>query len=261
MNRIDERFSELRQAKRPAFMPFIVGGDPDFKTSLKIVKTLCQNCDFLEVGFPYSDPLADGPTIQAADMRALRSGATPDLVFRLIKNIRRFSDIPITVLVYANLVLQKGIDEFYRAAKKSGIDGVLIPDAPVEEIESFAKAAEENGIRQIFLVSQTTTNQRLKATLKHAQGFLYLVSILGVTGARRSFTKETSQFIRRIKSQANLPLCVGFGVSSAKQFKNMIKSGADGVIVGSALINVIANNLRSKLVLKKVRDFASQFTG
>ncbi len=260
MNRIDQKFIDLKKQGKPAFMPFVVGGDPDFKTSLKIVATLCKHADFLEIGFPYSDPLADGPTIQAADIRALNSGATTDSIFDLIKKIRQFSQVPITVLVFANLVLQKGVSEFYKIAKNSGVDGVLIPDAPVEEIDEFAKIAEENGIRQIFLVSQLTTNLRLKKILKHAKGFLYLVSVLGVTGARKSFGKETAQFIKRIRGQTNLPLCVGFGISTPNQFKEMIKAGANGVIVGSALVDVIAKNLKQPNMFKQVENFAKKFS-
>ncbi len=240
-------------------MPFIVGGDPNFQTSLKIAKTLCKYADLLEIGFPYSDPLADGPTIQAADMRALSAGATTDSVFRLIKNIRKFSQIPITVLIYANLVLQRGIDKFYKDASDSGIDGVLIPDVPVEEADVFAKAAAKYNINQIFLITQTTDNQRLRKILMRAQGFLYLVSILGVTGARKSFTDDTKQFIRRVRKQTSLPLCVGFGVSTPKQFKEMVKAGADGVIVGSAIVDLIAKNFGKNNLLGEIESFSEQF--
>lgn len=259
MNRIDIKFAELKRQGRPAFMPFVVGCDPNFKISLNIIKTLCESADFLELGFPYSDPLADGPTIQAADIRALGSGATTDDVFKLVKSIREFSQIPITVLVYANLVLQRGVDKFYRDAAKNGLDAVLIPDAPLEEIRDFAKAAARHKIHQIFLVTQMTDNNRLKEIDKHAQGFLYLVSVLGVTGARKSFSGKTRSFIRRIRSKTKLPLCVGFGVSSPKQFKQMVKDGADGVIVGSAIVDVIAKNLRNNDLQKKLQRFASTF--
>ena len=240
-------------------MPFIVGGDPDFKTSLSVAKELCSGADLLEIGFPYSDPLADGPTIQAADMRALASGATTTSVFRLIKNIRKFSQTPITVLVYANLVLQRGLDKFYRDASISGIDAVLIPDVPLEEIGDFAKAAAKHNIHQIFLITQMTDNARLKKILKHAHGFLYLVSVLGTTGARKNFSSDTPKFIKRVRKQTGLPLCVGFGVSTPKQFGQMVKAGADGVIVGSAIVDVIAENLGRKDMSIKLKRFAAGF--
>ncbi len=259
MNRIDQKFIDLKKQGKPAFMPFAVGGDPNSPTSLKIVKTLCQIADFLEIGFPYSDPLADGPTIQVADMRALASGANTDLVFDLVAQVRKSYQTPIIVLVYANLVLQRGIEKFYRDAATSGIDGVLIPDVPIEEIEVFAKGAAKNKIRQIFLITQMTDNERLKKIVRHAQGFLYLVSVLGVTGARQKFGSETEKFIRRIRKQTNLPLCVGFGISNPQQFKAMIKAGADGVIVASAIVDVIAKNLKKKNMLTRVSKFVKQF--
>ncbi len=240
-------------------MPFLVALDPDFKTSLQVATQLSQEGDFLEIGFPYSDPLADGPTIQAADNRALKNGATASSVLSMIKALREKTKIPITVLVYVNLVLQAGIDKFYKKAVESGVDGVLIPDAPIEEIAPFAQAAKKYGLQQIFLVAQTTDNQRLKKILQHAQGFLYLVSVLGVTGARQKFGHETQKFIKRIRQQTDLPLCVGFGVSTPAQFKVMIQAGADGVIVGSAIVDVIAKNLGKKDMVDKVGGFAKQF--
>ena len=259
MNRIDQKFIDLKKIGKPAFMPFLVGCYPDYEISLSISQTLAECGDFLEVGFPFSDPLADGPTIQLADNRALKNGSSTDFVLKMISQLRKTSNIPITVLVYANLVLQKGVERFYEQAAKSGVDGVLIPDVPVEEIAEFSATAEKYGIRQIFLVTQTTDNNRLKKILKYAKGFLYLVSILGVTGARRNFGQETYNLIKRVRSQTNLPLVVGFGISSPEQFKSMISNGADGAIVASAIVDVIANNLNDKNLPDKIKQFAKQF--
>jgi len=259
MNRIDQKFIQLKRQDKPAFMPFIVGGDPNFHTGLEIAKSLCQTADFLEIGFPYSDPLADGPTIQAADMRALRSGTTTDSVFRLTTEIRKFYQTPITVLVYANLVLQRGIEKFYRDASISGIDGVLIPDVPVEEVKEFASAATKYMINQIFLITQMTDDKRLKKILRYSKGFLYLVSILGVTGARKSFDNQTKDFIRRIRKQTSLPLCVGFGISTPKQFSQIVEAGADGVIIGSAIIDAIAENLGKKELFTNLNKIIAKF--
>lgn len=257
MNRIDRKFSELKRLRKPAFMPFIVAGDPDPRTSLAAAKLLCRSADLLEIGFPYSDPLADGPVIQQADMRALKAGMTTDSVFRLISRVRRFSEIPITVLVYANLVLQRGIENFYRDAARSGVDGVLIPDVPVEEIGVFAKAAAKYKIHQIFLVAQTTDSRRLENILRHARGFLYLVSVLGVTGARQNFGGDTAAFIRRVRGRTSLPLAVGFGISNPAQFTAMVRAGADGAIVGSAIVDMIAQD--HKPPFRKLEDLIGRF--
>jgi len=233
----------------------VVAGDPNFKASVKLAARLGQIADFLEIGFPYSDPLADGPTIQAADSRALKAGMTTAKVFKLIENIRKQISIPITVLVYANLVLQYGVDKFYRHARLAGINGVLIPDAPAEEAVPFVRAAKQHGVCPIFLVTQTTTKARLKKILKYAQGFLYLVSVLGVTGSRKTFSQETTTFIRRVKKQISLPLAVGFGISQPRQAKAFYRAGADGAIVGSAIIDMIAKHQPEG----KIINFAKRF--
>lgn len=255
LSHISKTFASLKKRKM-AFMPFLVAGDPDFKTSLAVAKRISPRADLLEIGFPYSDPLADGPVIQAADGRALASGMTTDKVFELIAQFRKFSPKPISVLVYANLVYQQGIDTFYHKAKEAGIDGVLIPDVPVEEAKPFVMAAKKHGIDPIFLVAQTTTNERLKKILKHATGYLYLVSVLGVTGKRSAFGEETTAFIKRIRSQTKLPLAVGFGISTREQAEGFAKAGADGIIVGSAIVDIVAKHGDSP----KLTDFLKQFS-
>jgi tryptophan synthase alpha chain len=255
MNDFEKQFLEVKKENRCAFMPFVVAGDPNFKASVKIATRLGQIADFLEIGFPYSDPLADGPTIQAADNRALQAGVTTAKVFKLIKNIRKQISIPITVLVYANLVLQYGANKFYRDARRAGINGVLIPDAPAEEAAPFVRAAKQHGICPIFLVTQTTTKVRLKKILKYAQGYLYLVSVLGVTGSRKTFSQETTGLIKRVKTQTRLPLAVGFGISQPRQAKEFYRAGADGAIVGSAIIDMIAKHQPAG----KIINFAKKF--
>ncbi len=258
-NRIHEQFAKLKQEKRIAFMPFIVAGDPNFQKSLALAQQISANADFIEVGFPYSDPLADGPTIQQADMRAIRSGMDTDKVFELIKLLRKTTDIPVTVLVYANLVYQRGIDRFYKDAAAAGIDAVLIPDVPIEEIEDFHKFAKKFRIQQIFLVSQTTTNQRLQKILKLAEGYLYLVSVLGITGARTGVVRETLELISRVKKQTNLPIVIGFGVSSPDHVRTLKKAGAEGAIVGSALINFIHKKLQQIRFKNKLNKHLKSF--
>ncbi len=255
MNNISKKFERLKRQKKIAFMPFLVAGDPDFKKSLKAAQLIASKADLLEIGFPYSDPLADGPTIQKADMRSLNSGMNTDKVFKYIKALRITTDIPITVLVYANLVYQRGVRRFYKDAASAGIDAVLIPDLPVEEIDPYFREAKRVGIDQIFLVSQTTTDQRLKKILKYAQGYLYLVSILGVTGARAGVAKETLNLIKQVKRRTKLPAVVGFGISQAAQIQALKRAGADGAIVGSALIDFVNKNLNKPDFKKKLFNF------
>lgn len=261
MSLITKKFLQVRQLKKTAFMPFVVAGDPDFQTSLEIIKTLALNADFLELGFPYSDPLADGPTIQAANDRALKSGMNTDRVFTLIAKARKFTTLPITVLVYANIVYQYGIERFYKRAARTGINGVLVPDIPIEESAPYVAAAQRHGIDPIFLATQTTTPARLKKILKAAQGFLYIVSVLGVTGARKKLPRSTNELIQRIKKQTNLPLAVGFGISTPQQGRAVAKAGADGYIIGSALIKIIANQPNKKFQLAAIRKSIKKFSG
>jgi tryptophan synthase alpha chain len=249
MTRIEQKFQEIKTKGRIAFMPFLVAGDPDFETSISIAREIVPFADLLEIGFPYSDPLADGSTIQAADNRALHSGMNTDRVFAFIKKLREDTEIPITVLVYANIVYQRGIERFYSEAKIAGIDGVLIPDVPVEESGPFVKASRIADIDSIFLVAPTTTSARLKKILWYAKGFLYVVSVLGVTGIRDSLSSGTPQFLRRIKRQTDLPLAVGFGISKKGHITLLKKQGADGAIVGSALVKIIEQNLHNKKCL------------
>ncbi|OGJ53942.1 tryptophan synthase subunit alpha [Candidatus Peribacteria bacterium RIFCSPHIGHO2_01_FULL_49_38] len=246
MTRIKRKFKEIKAQSKIAFMPFLVAGDPDFETSILIARKILPFTDFLEIGFPYSDPLADGPTIQTADGRALYAGMHTDRIFAYIKKLREFTDIPIVVLVYANIVYQRGITRFYKDAKVAGIDGVLIPDMPVEESKPFVNASRIAGIDPIFLVASTTTPQRLKKILRHAKGFLYVVSVLGVTGARDFLSPGMSQFLKRIKQQADIPLAVGFGISKKEHITLLKKQGADGAIVGSALVSIIERNLNHR---------------
>lgn len=255
MNRIDNKFLELKLSGKVAFMPFLVAGDPNFKVSFEIVRKTLPYADLLELGFPYSDPLADGPVIQAADARALSSGMNTDRVFEFIRRTREISQVPITVLVYANLVLQRGIDQFYKDAKKSGIDGILIPDLPFEEAKKFTAVAKKYQINQIFLVTHTTTKQRLDNILKYAQGYIYLVSVLGTTGVRKSFSSDVRVLIRRVKKSTELPISVGFGVANKEQITDLVKFGADGVIMGSRLIKIIEEFHKSRDLPKRVRKF------
>ena len=238
-----DMFHELKNKGEGAFIPFAVAGDPDFDSSIEIVKKYVDNgADALEIGFPFSDPVADGPSVQAADIRALNSGMTTGKCFEFIRRIRKFTDIPIGLLVYYNLIYKMGIEEFYRNASISGVNGILAADLPPEEAEEVIVAANKNNIDQIFMVAQTTSNERLAEIVKLCSGFLYVVAVIGVTGARSDIKKSTVDLIKRVRNHTDLPLAVGFGISKPEHVKDVIKSGSDGAIVASAIIDIITQN-------------------
>ncbi len=252
MSRYKKAFS-----KGKVLIPFTVIGDPDYRTSLEIVKTIINSgADVLELGFAFSDPIADGPTIQAADMRALNNKINTDRAFEFIKQIRKFSDIPIGLLVYSNLIYQKGINKFYKDAKKAGVDSILVADMPIEEAKDYIKAGRKNKVDTVFIVSPLTSNERLKKISEKIRGFVYVVARLGVTGAKVNMENDTLKLIRRIKPQTSLPLCVGFGISKPEHVKAIIKAGADGAIVGSSVVKIIEKNLNNKrIMLSKIKDY------
>lgn len=256
----DEMFSRVKEKNEGAFIPFIVAGDPDFQTSLQIIKTFVENgADALEIGFPFSDPVADGPTVQLADIRALKYGMTTKKGFEFIKKIREFTDIPIGILTYYNLIYKMGLDEFYNNVKESGANAVLAADLPPEEAGDALKFSKDYDIQQIFMAAESTSNERLLKITEKCSGFLYVVAVMGVTGARSELDNTTVQLINRVKSKSNLPICVGFGISKPEHVNKIIKSGANGAIVASAILNIITENLDDKeIMLKKIASFCRE---
>ena len=258
MNRYTRLFNELRKRKEKALIPFVVVGDPDYNTSVSIIKTLIDSgADILELGLPFSDPIADGPTIQGADIRALNKKISTDRIFSLIKQVRKHNnEMPIGLLVYANLILQRGISKFYADSAKAGIDSILVADLPIEEADDYIKAARKHKVDTVFIVSPLTSNERLKKIIKKTRGFVYVVSRLGVTGARADLQEGTLKLLKRIRPRTKLPLCVGFGISKPEHVKAICKAGANGAIVGSAVVKIIESNLRNKkAMLKKIEDY------
>lgn len=253
MDRYQTTFQRLKKENRIGFCPFAVLGDPTPAECLKRIKIyLDAEPDFLELGIPFSDPIADGPTIQAADERALKAGVTPKRAIQLVARIRVMlrqtqHDTPIGMLIYSNIVLRYGIDAFYRDLKRAGADSILVADAPLEEIAPFAKAAKKHGLHQIFIVSEYTDKKRLKQIEKIASGFLYVVSALGVTGARKKLGNNAPKLVRKLKKMTKLPLMVGFGISKYEHIKNLETAGANGAIVGSLLVKTPTKNLRQTL--------------
>ena len=257
MSRIERVFQHKRST---AFIGFTVAGDPDKDRSVRIAKSLIDGgTDILELGVPFSDPVADGQTIQKADERALAAGTTPDTVFLIVRELRAYSDVPIVFLTYYNIVYRRGIEQFYREAHDAGVDGILIADMPVEESDEVVDIATRYGIDPIFLVTQTTSDERMVAIVHRARGYLYLVSVLGVTGARERVSDEALTLLHRVRRRTTLPLALGFGISTPEHVKTCADAGADGVIVGSAIVSIVEKNLGDiPLMERELRQYVER---
>lgn len=243
MSRIASAFQRVREQKRAAFVAYLCAGDPDFDTSLAACRTLIESgVDILELGVPFSDPLADGLTNQLAAQRALESGMTAARVFELVRRIRAFSEVPIVFYTYYNLVFSNGIDAYVKSAKESGVDGLLTLDLPPEEAADVAAACRAHGLETVFIVAPTTPEARIAKIAPAATGFIYYVSREGVTGVRDKVADNIPQAIAAIRRQTKLPVVVGFGISTRAQVAQ-VAALADGVVVGSALVNCIKENL------------------
>jgi len=243
-----------------AFMPYVCAGDPNEETCLKIVDVLVSaGADAIEFGLAFSDPIADGPTIQRASQRALSSGMNTEKYFRLCEKISAKHTIPLIAMSYYNLILQYGLERFALKCAKTGVYGIIVPDLPIEESSALKKACNGNNIDLIFLVAPTTTSERLSMILDKASGFIYLVSLLGVTGAREKLGRNLSKLVEGVKRKTRLPLCLGFGISKPAHVQDARAMGIDGVILGSAMIDVIEKNLDNKEKLfSELNAFASE---
>lgn len=243
MNRIEQAFSAAKAANRAAFVSYVCAGDPDFETSLAVCRTLVENgTDILELGVPFSDPLADGLTNQLAAERALKSGMTQDMVFELVRRIREFSEVPIVFYTYYNLVYANGVAGFADKAAAAGVDGVLTLDLPPEEAAELESACKATGLKTVYIVAPTSPEARIRKICAHATGFIYYVSAEGVTGERDSVASDLEQKLQVIRRYATTPVVVGFGISKPGHVRTVARV-ADGVVVGSALVNCIAANL------------------
>ena len=226
-------------AKGKAFIPFVTCGDPSLNVTEKIVYAMEEaGADLIELGIPFSDPTAEGPVIQGANLRALSGGVTTDKVFDMVEKIRKNSSIPMVFMTYANVVFSYGIERFCKRAAEVGMDGMILPDVPFEEKEEFASVAEKYGLDLISLVAPTS-HEKISMIAKEAEGFLYCVSSIGVTGTRSEFTTDFDEFFGVIKKNATIPCAVGFGISGPEQAKKM-STYCDGVIVGSAIVKLIS---------------------
>jgi len=242
--RIDRHMAKLKAEGRPALVTYFMGGDPDYETSLSIMKMLPKaGADVIELGMPFSDPMADGPAIQAAGLRALKGGQTLAKTLKMAAEFRKGDDeTPIVMMGYYNPIYIYGVERFLADAKASGIDGLIVVDLPPEMDEELCVPALKAGLNFIRLATPTTDDKRLPTVLKNTSGFVYYVSMTGITGGALPDTSKVAAAVERIKRHTELPVCVGFGVKTAEQAR-VIGQAADGVVVGTAIVNAIANVL------------------
>ncbi|MAU95191.1 MAG: tryptophan synthase subunit alpha [Fulvimarina sp.] len=260
--RIEARFSRLKEENRPALVTFVMAGDPDHETALKIAAALpAAGADLIELGMPFSDPMADGPAIQRAGLRALKNGETLKKTLSMVKDFRRGDDeTPIILMGYFNPVYIYGVETFVKDAIEAGVDGLIVVDLPPEMDEELCLPALKAGLNFIRLATPTTDDKRLPAVLKNTSGFVYYVSITGITGSAAPDADKVAAAVSRIKRHTDLPVCVGFGVRTAEQAAE-IGRGADGVVVGSALVSAIeaaSHDGGGDAVVKAVTDIVAQ---
>jgi tryptophan synthase alpha chain len=243
VNRIDAAFARLRQEGRKAFMPFVTAGDPTLDATAAILRELERRgaADLVELGVPYSDPLADGPVIQASYQRALGGGAAPPAILDALGGLRADGlALPVCLMISYSLVFRAGVEAFVERAARAGADGLIVPDLPVDEAEDLGRVLKGRGLKQVLLVAPTTPPDRRRIILAHATGFVYCVSLTGITGERAELPEHLVTYVRDVKKTARAPVCVGFGISRPEQVAAVGKV-ADGVIVGSAVVHRIAD--------------------
>lgn len=258
-NRIDQKFKGLHRQKKKAFIAFITAGDPNLTATEKLVLAFEKNgVDIVELGIPFSDPMADGTTIQASSQRALRKHVTANDILDLVARIRKKSQIPIALMTYYNPVFHFGEEGFVKRARQKGVDGLIIPDLPPEEAGKLIKAAQRNNMATVFFLSPMTTDQRRKKIIQASSGFIYYVSLTGVTGARQRLVSTIAGDVKKAKRLTNKPICVGFGISTPSQVRQVGKF-ADGVIVGSAIINEMVKHKNNRPI-EHVSRFVSKLS-
>ncbi|MEG0532367.1 MAG: tryptophan synthase subunit alpha [Citrobacter sp.] len=260
MERYENLFAQLKDRKEGAFVPFVTLGDPSVEQSLKIIDTLIDaGADALELGIPFSDPLADGPTIQDATLRAFAAGVTPSQCFEMLALIRqKHPNIPVGLLMYANLVFSKGIDEFYAQCEKVGVDSVLVADVPVEESAPFRTAALRHNVAPIFICPPNADDDLLRQIASHGRGYTYLLSRAGVTGAENRAALPLHHLVEKLKQYNAPPSLQGFGISAPEQVTGAIEAGAAGAISGSAIVKIIEKNVAApEQMLTELRAFVS----
>ncbi|KAJ9543322.1 hypothetical protein OSB04_023029 [Centaurea solstitialis] len=253
---LSETFSKLKKEGKVALIPFITAGDPDLSTTAEALKVL-DSCgsDIIELGVPYSDPLADGPVIQAAATRALAKGTNLDAILEMLNKVVPQLSCPIALFTYYNPILKRGVEKFMITVKEVGIHGLVVPDVPLEETEVLRREASKHNIELVLLTTPTTPKERMKLIVEATEGFLYLVSSIGVTGARASVSGKVQSLLKEIKAESNKPVAVGFGISKPEHVKQVVGWGADGVIVGSAMVKILGEAKSQEEGLKELAEF------
>ena len=249
LSKVDQKFYELKNNKKIALMPFIMAGDPNIEKTSEILLKLQENgADLIELGIPYSDPLADGPIIQLSASRALKSGTTPKKVIKLLDSLKGKLNIPIILFTYLNPLLCFGFEHFCELASNAGVSGLIIPDLPLEEAYKFSQIVSNHSMDLVLLVAPTTPFERMKKISNHTKGFTYLVSVTGVTGERNKMESRVENLISKLKEINNNPIAVGFGISTPEHVNKVREWGADGVIIGSAFVKRISSSSEKDVV-------------
>ncbi|GKB09819.1 tryptophan synthase alpha chain [Tanacetum coccineum] len=253
---LSDTFTKLRKEGKVAFIPYITAGDPDLSTTAEALKLL-DSCgsDIIELGVPYSDPLADGPVIQAAATRALARGTNFDSILNMLNKVVPQLSCPIALFTYYNPILKRGVEQFMVTVKEVGVHGLVVPDVPLEETEILRREASKNNIELVLLTTPTTPRERMKAIVEATEGFLYLVSSIGVTGARAQVSGKVQSLLQEIKAESSKPVAVGFGISKPEHVKQVAGWGADGVIVGSAMVRILGDAKSPEEGLKELEKF------
>lgn len=261
MNRIDKKFKDLKKEGKKAFVAFITCGFPNLKTTENLLKEFARiGVDVIELGIPFSDPMADGKVIQEASLHALKNKVTLKNAIDLVARVRKDVNVPIAFMTYYNPVYKYGLEKFVNDAVKAGVDGVIIPDLPPEEAKDLKSFSDNKNFDIISFLAPTSTDARIKFVSKQAKGFIYYVSLTGVTGERTSLAKNIQENLKRIYKFTDKPVCVGFGVSNAAQVKDIQKC-ADGVIVGSAIVKKIKENIGKADLVVKVSQYVEELKG
>jgi len=260
MSRIDSTFRKLKRKGGKALIPYIMAGDPDINTTEELILEIERSGgDIIELGVPFTDPLADGPTIQKASYRALQNKVRLRDVLSLVKGVREKTGIPLVLMTYYNPVFKYGNEAFVRDAITSGVDGVIIPDLPVEEARDFIMSSKRDGLDTIFLLAPTSTPERIRMVARASSGFIYYVSITGITGAKIQEIDSIKRHIERIREVTEKPIAVGFGISTAEEARR-ISEWADGIIVGSAIVRIIEENHGDPSLVSRVGEFVKDLS-
>jgi len=257
---IAEAFEKCRQDNKTALMPYLTAGYPDEKTFILLLKEIIKaGADMVEIGIPFSDPLADGKTIQSSSQIALHNGTNINRIFRQLSQFENSSGVPLMVMSYYNPILQYGLSKFLNKSKAVGTRGLIIPDIIPDEGITIENKCQESGVDLIYLLAPTSKTERRQLILKRSQGFVYLVSVAGVTGARNKLPENLNRWITKVKKESHLPVCVGFGISDLPQAKSVARV-ADGVIIGSAIIDIIKKSTGSRQAISQVGRFISRIS-